>query len=384
MYTNKFYEVILKIVLKEVLTKRDLKRFIKFPFNLYKDNKCWIPPLISDELKTLDRKLNPAFEHCDARYWIVEDNGKILGRIAGIINHKYNKKFNVKYLRFGWLDFIDNEQVVDMLFKAVESWAIEKGLNTIHGPLGFTDMDGEGLLIEGFNEVSTFGSIYNYNYYPKHLTRLKFEKDADWVEYLITLDDKIPEKISQLADIVMKREKLSLLEVKKPKDVLPYARQVFNLINETYKNLYGFVELTDKQIEMYIKSYFGFIKPGFVPIILDQNKKVIAFGITMPSLSNAMKKAKGRLFPFGFLHILKALKKNDTVDLYLTAVKSEYQNKGVNAIIINETNKIFLKNKIYRVETNRELETNDKIQNQWRYYNSRLHKRRRCYIKKLN
>ncbi|GAB4153367.1 MAG: hypothetical protein Fur0015_15500 [Ignavibacteriales bacterium] len=373
----------MKLILKEVLTKRDLKRFIKFPFELYKNNKCWIPPLISDEIKTLDKEKNPAFEHCDARFWIVESENKIVGRIAGIINHKYNEKFNTRHLRFAWLDFIDDEQVVDMLFNAVESWAKEKGLNTIHGPLGFTDMDGEGLLIEGFDEVSTFGSIYNYDYYPKHLSRLNYEKDADWVEYLITLDKEIPEKISRIADIVMRREKLSLLEVKKSKDLLPYAYKIFYLINETYKNLYGFVELTDKQIDMYVKSYFSFIKPGFVPIVIDQNKELVAFGISMPSLSNAMKKAKGKLFPFGFLHVLKAIKTNDTVDLYLTAVKSEYQNKGVNSIIIHEINKTLLKNKIYRVETNRELEMNEKIQNQWRYYQNRQHKRRRCYIKKL-
>ncbi|GAB4128773.1 MAG: hypothetical protein Fur0015_02550 [Ignavibacteriales bacterium] len=371
------------LILKEVLTKRDLIRFIKFPFELYKNNKCWIPPLISDEIKTLDKTKNPAFGHCDARYWIVENENKIVGRIAGIINHKYNEKFNARHLRFGWLDFIDDEQVVDMLFNAVESWAKEKGLDTIHGPLGFTDMDGEGLLIEGFDEVSTFGSIYNYDYYPKHLSRLNFEKDADWVEYLITLDKEIPEKISRISDIVMRREKLSLLEVRKSKDLLPYAYKIFYLINETYKNLYGFVELTDKQIDMYVKSYFSFIKPGFVPIVIDQNKELVAFGISMPSLSNAMKKAKGKLFPFGFLHLLKAMRENDTVDLYLTAVKSEYQNKGVNSIIIHEINKTLLKNKIYKVETNRELELNEKIQNQWRYYQNRQHKRRRCYIKKL-
>jgi len=374
----------LSFVLKEVLTQKELKRFIKFPFELYKGNKYWIPPLISDDLKTLDKKKNPAFELCEAKYWLVEESGKIVGRIAGIINKRYNDKFKVRYARFGWFDFIDNETVSSILINSVSDWAKENGLDTIHGPLGFTDMDGEGLLIEGFEELSTFGSIYNYPYYEKHLQRLNFEKDADLVEYHITLDKQIPEKILRMSDIVLRREKLKVLEVKKSKDLLPYARAIFSLINETYKDLYGFVELTDRQIDLYVKSYFSFIKPGFVPIVLDQKNNLIAFGISMPSLSVAIQKAKGKLFPFGFVHLLKAMKKNDTVDLYLTAVKSEYQNKGVNAVIICEINKTLLANKIYHVETNRELEVNSKIQSQWRYFNSRQHKRRRCYIKKIN
>jgi hypothetical protein len=374
----------LSFKLVEVVGRKELKDFVIFPFELYKENKFWVPPLISDDMKTLDRKKNPAFEFCDAKYWFVKDGEKIVGRIAGIIHKKYNEKFNVKYIRFGWFDLIDNNEVADLLIGAVENWAKENKLDTIQGPLGFTDMDGEGLLIEGFDELSTFGSIYNYSYYEKHLQRLNFEKDADWIEYHITLDEQIPEKILRLSDIVLRRETLKVLEVKKAKDLLPYARAIFYLINETYKDLYGFVELTDKQIDLYVKSYFSFIKPGFVPIVLDQNNNLVAFGISMPSLSVAVQKAKGRLFPFGFLYLIKAMKKNNTVDLYLTAVKSEYQNKGVNAIVICEINKTLLKNNIYHVETNRELEINSKIQSQWKYYNSRQHKRRRCYIKKIS
>jgi hypothetical protein len=241
------------------------------------------------------------------------------------------------------------------------------------------------MLVEGFDELSTFGSIYNYPYYQKHIENLGFAKDADWIEFAVKFDANAagPEKVARIAEEVAKRNNLRLLEVKKAKEMLPYARDIFYLINDAYKNLFGFVELTDKQIDMYVKAYFGFIKPGYVPIILDSNNKVAAFGITMPSLSKAMQKANGRLFPFGFIHILKAMKDNPDVDLYLTAVRPELQNKGVNAMLMNEMHKVYVKNKIQHVETNRELEVNSKIQAQWKFFESRLHKRRRCYQKKI-
>lgn len=373
----------MKIEIEEVKNRSQLKEFIKFPFQLYKGNKYWVPPLINDEIKTLSKDKNPAFDFCEASYWLAYKENKVVGRIAGIINHKYNEKFNVKYARFGWLDFIDDAEVVNHLFNVFENWAKDKKMTNAHGPLGFTDMDGEGLLIEGFDELSTFGSIYNYSYYQNHVERNGYVKHADWIEYNVTLDKTIPEKVARIAEIVEKREKLKFLRVKKSKELLPYAKDIFYLINDAYKNLYGFVELTDKQIDMYVKSYFGFIKPEFVPVILDEQNKVAAFGITMPSLSIAMQKAKGKLLPFGFIHILKAMKDNPNVDLYLTAVRPDLQNKGVNAMLINEMNKVFIKNNVTNVETNRELEDNSKIQAQWRYYNARQHKRRRSYHKSL-
>lgn len=375
----------MSIILKEVESKGDLKKFIRFPFSLYKDNRYWVPPLIFDEIKTLSKEKNPAFDFCDAKYWLAYKNGEIVGRIAGIINHKYNEKWNQKSVRFGWIDFIDDPEVSESLIVQVVNWAKENGMEKIHGPLGFTDLDGEGMLIEGFNELSTFGSIYNHPYYPNHIEKLGFEKDADWIEFSVDFDPNVagPEKVSRISDAVAQRNQLHILRVKKAKEMLPYAREIFYLINEAYKDLFGFVELTDRQIDMYVKTYFGFIKPDYVPIILDRNNKVVAFGITMPSLSLAVQKSKGKLFPFGFIHILKAMKNNPNVDLYLTAVKPELQNKGVNAMLINEVNNVFVRNKIKKVETNRELEENSKIQAQWRFFQNRLHKRRRCYKKTI-
>jgi len=375
----------MSIILKEVNSKRELKQFIKFQFSLYQENKYWVPPLIFDELKTLRKDKNPAFDFCEAKYWLAYKDDKIVGRIAGIINHRYNEKWNQKSVKFGWIDFIDDEQVSQKLIEVVINWAKEKGMNKIHGPLGFSDFDGEGMLIEGFDELSTFGSIYNHPYYKKHIEKLGFEKDADWIEFLVNFDPTVsgPEKVSRIADAVAERNHLHILKVNKAKEMLPYAREIFYLINDAYKDLFGFVELTDKQIDMYVKAYFGFIKPDYVPIILDSNNKVAAFGITMPSLSIAVQKSKGKLFPFGFIHILRAMKNNPNVDLYLTAVRPELQNKGVNAMLINETNKVFVRNKIRKVETNRELEDNPKIQAQWRFFENRLHKRRRCYKKSI-
>ncbi len=371
------------VIVKKVTGKSDLKKFIVFPFSLYQNNPCWIPPLLMDEFKTLGKDKNPAFDFCEAEYWLAYKDNKPVGRIAGIIHNKYNEKFNVKYARFGWFDFVDDIEVSTALINTFEAWAKEKGMNHIHGPLGFTDMDGEGMLIEGFNEVSTFGSIYNHDYYQKHIEKFGYEKDVDWIEFRVNLNKAIPEKVSRIAEAVAAREKLHVLEVKKAKEMLPYAREIFYLINDAYKDLYGFVELTDKQIDMYVKAYFGFIRPGFVPVVLDENNKVAGFGITMPSLSAGMKKANGRLFPFGFIHILNAMKNNPEVDLYLTAVRPELQNKGVNAVIINEINKVFIRNNIKYVETNRELELNTKVQAQWRHYDARQHKRRRCFKKEL-
>ncbi len=373
----------MSIVLKEVQTKSDLKQFIKFQFKLYQDNPYWVPPLISDELKTFLRDKNPAYDFCEAKYWLAYRNDEIVGRVAGIINHKFNEKWNQKAVRFGWIDFIDDEEVSGSLFAAVENWGKEKGLETIHGPLGFTDFDPEGLLIEGYNEVSTFGSIYNDPYYEKHIEKLNYVKDADWIEFRVDAPTKLNEKVARIADVVAKRNNLRVLKVKKAKELLPYAKEIFHLINEAYKQLYGFVELTDKQIDMYVKAYFGFIKPEYVPVILDENNRVAAFGVTMPSLSKAMQKAKGKLFPFGLFHLLGAMKNNPEIDLYLTAVRVDLQDKGINSMLMNETAKLIIENKIKFVETNRELEENAKIQAQWRFYNSRQHKRRRCYKKSI-
>lgn len=373
----------MEIQLKEVKTKRELKRFVSYLYSLYRDNPYWVPPLRRDELHSLMPDQNPAFDFCEAKCWLAYRDGALVGRIAGIINGRYNERWDAKAARFGWFDFIDDADVSSALLQAVERWAAERGMNFIHGPLGFTDMDGEGALVEGFEETSTLGALYNYPYYAGHIERAGYAKDTDWVEYEITLGAEIPEKVERIAAIALKRNDLRILKTRKAKDLLPYARDVFHVLNAAYKDLYGFVELSDKQIDMYVKQYFGFVIPEYLPVVLDARDRVVAFAIAMPSLSRALQKCRGRLFPFGFIRLLRAMKNNRAVDLYLTAVRPDMQNKGINAIIINELNKVFLRDRIGKIETNRELESNEKIQSQWKFYQARQHKRRRCYKKEL-
>ncbi len=372
------------LVVKEVDSVSGIKRFVDFQNSLYQENNYFVPPPRKEEIATFRENKNPAFDFCKAKLWLAYHDGKAVGRIAGIINDKFNSKFNKKEARFGWIDFIDDEEVSTLLLKTVEDWAKQNGMNSIHGPLGFTDFDPEGTLIEGFEELGTLGAIYNYDYYPQLIEKSGYVKDMDWLEFEVTIDkSEIPDKVSRIADIALKRNKLKLLKVKKAKEILPYARDIFYLINDAYKDLYGFVELSDRQIDMYVKQYFGFIIPEYVPVVLDENNKVVAFGITMPSMSRAFQKCGGRLFPLGFITVLKAMKNNNAVDLYLTAVKPELQDKGVNAILISEINKLLIHRNITKVETNRELETNHKVQAQWKFYTTRQHKRRRCYKKDL-
>lgn len=370
--------------IKEVKTKGDMKKFIKFPHSLYSKNPYWVPPLILDEMNTLKKDKNPAFEYCESRYWLVYKDGRIAGRIAGIINRKFIEKWGRKNARFSWVDFIDDEEVSGLLFKTVEEWAKSKGMESIHGPLGFCDMDREGMLIEGFEEMSMLITNYNYPYYPEHLEKNGFLKDIDWVEYEVKVPECIPERVARINDAVLKRLNMKILDARKPKDLVPYIKGIFELVNESYKELYGVVPLTDRQIEAYTKQYFAFINVDYVRIILDESNKVAAFGIAMPSLSKAMRKSGGRLLPFGFIHILKALKKNDCVDLYLVAVRPELQSKGINALLLTEINKSAIKNGILKAETGPELESNIKVQALWKHYETRQHKRRRCYIKHVN
>ena len=368
---------------KEVTSLSDLRSFIRFPFQIYRDNPYWVPALTSDELNTLRKDKNPAFAHCQARYWLALQDDRIVGRVAAILNHKHLETWHQPYLRFGWIDFIDDPAVSSALMGAVETWARESDLTAVHGPLGFTDFDREGMLVEGFTELSTMATGYNHPYYPIHLEKLGYVKDVDWVEYEMTVPPEPNETIARIADIALRRNKLKLLEVSSKKELLPLAKELFDLFNEEYKHLYGVVPLSEEQIQAYIKQYFGFVTPDFVPIVLDKDDRMVAFGITLPSLSKALQKANGSLFPFGFIHLLNALKKNDRADLLLVAVRSEYQGKGVNAILMNRMHRTFNRLGITKVESNPELETNADVQGQWKYYERRQHKRRRIFIKHL-
>lgn len=336
-----------------------------------------------DELQTLSSDKNPAFEYCECRMWLAYKDNEISGRIAGIINNKFIDKWGKKAVRFGWIDFIDDEEVSKNLIDTVIRWAKEKKLEYIHGPLGFTDFDYEGMLIEGFNEIGTMSTIYNYQYYPRHLEKLGFEKEADWVEFEIKVPDAIPDKAERIAAIVKNKFNIRVVEAKNRKELLPYGPGIFKVINDAYKNLFGFVELTDKQIQRYIKQYFGFVSPDFIKILVDDKNEVAGFVIGMPSLTKALQKSKGKLFPFGFIHLLRALKKNKYVDLYLGAVRPDLQGKGADALLMTELTKACIKNKIISAESNIELETNVQVQGHWKYYDSRLHKRRRCFEKKI-
>jgi GNAT superfamily N-acetyltransferase len=374
----------MSVEVKEVKTLGDLKKFIGFPYKLYKNHPYWVPPLFMDEMNTLRKDKNPAFEHCEAHYWLAYKGKKIVGRIAGIINQLYIDKWKNKYARFGWIDFIDDREVSKALLKTAENWARQKGMTAVHGPLGFTDLDYEGMLIEGFDELGTLATIYNYPYYPEHMVQLGYAKDTDWMEYELPVPEEPNEKVARIAEIALRRNKLRLLNAKKKKELLKYAKDLFHLIDLGYEQLYGVVPLTEKQVNAYVKQYFGFVKPEFVPVILDEKGKMVAFGVTMPSLSKALQKSRGRIFPFGFIYLLNALKKNDRADLYLVVVHPDYQGKGINAIMINEMNLVYKKLGIKKVESNPELETNRLVQAQWKYYERRQHKRRRCFIKHLN
>lgn len=367
----------------EADTIKKLKKFIDFPHKLYSGSEYWVPPLTFDELNTLRKDKNPAFEHCEAIYFIGDKDGTISGRIAGIINHKYNSDTGKKYARFGWVDFTDDDEVSKALFSAVENWAASKGIEAVHGPLGFCDLDKEGMLVEGFDEPSMFITIYNYPYYMKHLEKLGYVKDTDWVEFEITVPDSIPEKINKLNQLIVRKLNLKIIRSDNKKTFLPYAPAIFELLNREYKNLYGFVPLTDAQVRSYTKQYFGFINPDYMRIILNDKDELIAFGIAIPSLAKASKQSGGRLLPLGFIRILKALKNNDRLELLLVAVRGDYHGKGVNVLLLNDINITGIKNGLKYAETGPELETNKDVHSLWKYYEARQHKRRRCYIKYL-
>jgi len=373
----------MEIEIKRVITRSDLKKFIGFPYKLYAKNKFWCPPLRFDEMNNLRKDKNAAFEFCEAEYWLAYKGKEIVGRIAGILNHAANERWNEKLVRFGWIDFNDDLNISQKLIETVENWGKEKGMNGIHGPLGFSDMDNEGMLIKGFDELHTLASIYNYPYYPVHMEKLGFTKAADWVQWEFEFDftHPIPEKFEKLSKLVQEKYKIRLLEAKKAKELLPYAKKMFSLLNVAFSDLYGFTPLTEKQMESYTKQYFSFIRPEFVSFVIDQNDDVVGFGISMPSLTKALQKCNGKLFPFGFLYILRALKKNDTIDMYMNGVKPDYQGRGINALYYNKLHQAYMKANIKKAVTNPQLEDNAKALTIWKNFNGRQHMTRRCWIK---
>jgi len=374
----------MSIVIKEVKNRKELKQFVCFPFKLYQDSKYWIPPLIKGEMETLSAKTNPAFEQCDTKFLLAIKDGKIAGRIAGIISHRYIEHWGKKDARFSWFDVIEDTEVSKQLFGSIEEWAMSKGMQRVVGPMGFTTFERQGILVKGYEELPTFAGVHNYPYYSEHLELLGYGKEIEYVEYELIVPKVVPEKIIKISDLVTERYGLRLLKARTTKELLPYADPVFRVINAAYKPLYGFTALTEKQIAYFVKKYFSFIKPDYASAVLDKNDTVLGFQISMPSLSRALQIAKGRLFPFGWYHLMKAIRKPERLDTLLTGVVPEYQSKGINAVFMSDLTAAAIKSGIKYAESNNELEENFKVQNTWRYFESRQHRRSRIYAKSLN
>ena len=366
-------------------TKANLTKFTQFQIDLYDGNPYFVPPLVSDDVATLLPEENPAFDFCESAYFMAYRDGKPVGRIAAIINRQVNEKSKSKDARFGFIDFIDDHEVSGALLKAAENWAKKKGMTKLIGPLGFTDLDHEGMLVSGFEELSTMATIYNYPYYSEHLEKHGYKKESDWIEFLMEVPDEIPEKYNRIAEIVKKKYKLKVLKYTSRKRIKKeYGHALFHLINDAYKDLYEYSMLTERQIDYYINVYLNLLNLDLVTLIVDENGKLVGVGISMPSMSRALQKSKGKFFPFGWYHLLKGLKgKNDRVDLLLVAVHPDYQNKGVNALLFQDLIPYYQKYGYKYAESNPELESNAKVQSQWEYFTTRQHRRRRSYAKKL-
>ena len=377
----------MSIEIREIApTKRNLLKFVHFPIDvLYRDSKYYVPPLVSDEVNTLRPDKNPAFEFCESVYYLAYRDGKIVGRIAGIINHVVNGRTGKKEARFSYFDFIDDAEVVDALIAAVTRWGQSKGMKHLTGPLGFTDMDPEGMLTEGFDRVGTTGAFYNHAYYPEHMDRMGFVKDVDWLEYLITIPAEVPEKMARISAIVTTRNNLETIKYSNRKQLVKdYGDAIFKLINVAYDQLFGYSPLTDKQIKHYIKMYLPFLPLKDLAMVVEKDtRELIAVGISIPSMSQALIKNRGRLFPLGWRPLLHAFKHNDVVDLMLIAVKPEYQNKGVNSLLFSDLIPCFNEYGYKVAESNHELESNSKVLKQWEYFDYEQHKRRRAYTKEI-
>lgn len=364
-------------------TRGNLRRFTHFQIDLYKGNDCYVPPLVTDDINTLTPSKNPAFDFCEAEYFMAYRDGKPVGRIAAIINHQVNEKEKELTGRFGFVDFIDDPEVSGALLDAAEDWARSKGMRQMVGPLGFTDLDKEGVLVEGFDELSTMATIYNYPYYVDHFRRHGYVEDTTWLEFVMDVPDEIPEKMNRIADIVKSRNGLRVKKYKsRSKIKKDYGRDIFYLINETYKDLYGFSKLSERQIDSYINMYLNLLDLDLVSLIVDKDDRLVGVGISMPSLSRGLQRSHGRLFPFGWWHLLKGLKgKNDRVDLMLVGVKPEY--KGANALLFQDLIPYYIKRGYKWAESNPEMATNEKVQGQWQYFKNRNHRRRLAMKKKL-
>ncbi len=371
------------IKITQVTNPTQLKQFVTFPFSLYKNCEYWVPPLINDEIETLDRVKNPVFANAEAEYYLAYQNGKIAGRIAVIVNNLEIKEQGKKKVRFGWFDVVDAIEVTKALLEKVYEKGRELHLEYAEGPVGFSNMEKAGILIEGYEEMNTMITWYHYPYYKEHFKQLGFETQATWVEYKLSIPPSIKEKVAKFSRIIKERYGLSVIQFKNKKEILPYVDEMFGLLNKTYNTLQTFVPIQQYQIDYYKEKYFSFIQPDYITCIKDEAGKLIAFSIVMPSFTKALKKANGRLFPFGWYHLWKAQRKNDRAAFYLIGIDPEYQGKGVTAIVFEEMQHLFNSKGIDKVETNPELEENTAVQLLWKDYEPQMHKKRSTFRKSL-
>ncbi|MBP3895836.1 MAG: hypothetical protein J6D07_05165 [Mogibacterium sp.] len=374
------------IVIKEVKTKQERAVFVDYPNELYKDSPYFVPAFFGDDMEDWDENKNPAFDYCEARAFLAYRGNEVVGRIGAILSHKANEKWGTKRMRFSQVDFIDDREVSRALFDTVEAWAREKGMNEVHGPLGFCDMDREGMLVEGYDKRSMFITYYNHPYYIDHLTELGYVKDTDWIEHLIPVGDENSEaykRLKRISDAMLRRTGFRKISTKRRKDMKPYVRKAFELINIAYAPLYGVVELSEKQIKKYTNKFLPLIDPNLCCLVVDDNDELMGVGVGAPSMAEAMRKSRGRLFPFGWMGVLNSLRKNDTLDLFIIAIRPELQGSGVNGIIMEHLYTGCIKLGITKAETGPQLETNHKVHSQWKMFNIEPHKRRRCFIKQL-
>ena len=378
----------MSVIIKKVCNHADLKKFIRFNYEFYKNCPYSVPDLYEYVLDTFSPKKDAACEFCEAEYYLALRDGKIVGRVAAIINHRANEQWKKRTVRFGWIDFIDDPEVSSALIEAVKAYGRAKGMTEIEGPLGFTDMDAEGMLIEGFDQLSTMATIYNYPYYPKHIEALGFKKSADWVEMKIYIPDAIPEKHRRISEIIARKYNLHVRKFKSRKEVVNSgaAHRIFELINDAYAPLFNFSRMSEKQIDQYVHTYLQVLDLRMVTVVENEQNEIVAVGVSMASLSEALQKAHGKLFPFGWFHLLRALmwKRPKMLDLLLVGVRPDYQGKGVNALLFTDLIPVYQKLGFEYAESNPELELNDKVQNQWQYFKTEQHKRRRCFVSKID
>ena len=372
------------IEVKEVLTKKDLWTWVRFPNRLYKDNEYFVPFLENDEFETFSQDKNPAYSYCETRLFLAYKDGKVAGRIAGLINRAYNEKWNKNAIRFTRFDFIDDYEVSETLFNAVVNWGNEKNHTEIMGPIGFHDIDHEGMLVEGFDKLSMSITFYNHPYYLTHMEKLGLQKDIDWIEYKISVPESVDPRFERIANALLKKENYKVVTYTDRKVLYKDAFEAFDLIDEAYSRLYGTVPLTDEIIRSTIDAYIPLVNMDYICAIKDGEDKIVCFGIMVPSIAKALKKSNGKMFPFGIVRMLRALRgKNDTLEMFLVAVNPELQARGLPALLINELLKKSIDNNVKYCETGPMLETNTKIHSLWRHFDKEQHKRRRCFIKQI-